>query len=62
MVTRLTQAISQLINFPLLGVATDETPTIRDLITDDYIVRYQVASEKQVIYILRIWHGLEDER
>ena len=42
MVARLKKSILQLVQFPLLGVALEETPDIRDLIVDDYIVRYYV--------------------
>jgi len=48
--------------FPLMGVALEETPTIRDLIVDDYIVRYRVDMEKAIIFILKIWHSKENER
>ena len=39
-----------------------ETPDIRDLIVDDYIVRYYVDPKNEIIYILKIWHGRENER
>ncbi len=62
MVTRLKLNVLQLVQFPLLGVALEENPAIRDLIVDDYIVRYRVDTEKVTIYILKIWHSREDER
>ena len=62
MVMRLKQNVLQLAQFPLLGVALEENPAIRDLIVDDYIVRYCLNTEKAIIYILKIWHGRENER
>jgi len=52
--------IKQLKTFPLLGVGVEEAPDpemIRDLITDNYIVRYLVYSSE--VHILRIWHHKE---
>ena len=52
--------ITQLKTFPLIGVGVEESPdpeVIRDLITDNYIVRYLVHSNK--VHILRIWHHKE---
>ena len=62
MVTRLKQNVLQLAQFPLLGVALEENPAIRDLIVDNYIVRYRLDTVKTFIYILKIWHGRENER
>ena len=62
MLTRLKLNILHLMQFPLMGVALEETPTIRDLIVDDYIVRYRVDMEKAIIFILKIWHSKENER
>lgn len=62
MILRLKQTLLQLLNFPLLGIAVGETPEIRDRIINTYIVRYRVDTKKRIIYILRIWHGREDER
>ena len=62
MISKLKRILSQLLHFPLLGIAIEETPEIRDLIIDAYIVRYRIDTEKRIIYILRIWHGREDER
>lgn len=62
MILRLKRTLLQLLRFPLLGIAVEETPEIRDLIVDTYIVRYRIDAEKRIIYILRIWHGREDER
>ena len=52
--------IKQLEAFPLIGVGVEEAPDpeiIRDLITDNYIVRYLVYSNE--VRILRIWHQKE---
>jgi addiction module RelE/StbE family toxin len=61
-VDRLQEAATQLVNYPLIGVATDRSPNIRDLIVDDYLVRYHVAHEHRLIVILRIWHAKENLR
>jgi plasmid stabilization system protein ParE len=31
---------------------------IRQIVIDDYIVRYQI--DREIIYIVHIWHGRED--
>jgi len=61
-VARLKHTILQLKQSPLLGIAVEESADIRDLIADDYIVRYHVNTQQQAIYSLHIWHGREDER
>lgn len=58
---RLIEGISRLQDQPTLGHAVIYAPepeSIRDLIIDDYIVRYALLSEQ--ILILRVWHHLED--
>lgn len=55
------QRIEKLVDFPLLGVPVRLAPdpdTVRDLIYDDYIVRYSCHS--RMIVILRLWHQRED--
>ncbi len=52
--------IKQLKIFPFMGVEVEEAPDpemIRDLIMDNYIVRYLVHTNE--LYILRIWHHKE---
>ncbi|MBT3724350.1 MAG: type II toxin-antitoxin system RelE/ParE family toxin [Gammaproteobacteria bacterium] len=53
------KGITQLKTLPLLGVEVDKAPNpemVRDLIIGNYIVRYLVGSE---INILRVWHHKE---
>jgi len=61
-VNRLQDAAAQLTRHPLIGVATEQSPDIRDLIVDSYLIRSQVRSEDDRITILCIWHGKEDLR
>ena len=52
--------IEQLKAFPLMGVGVEDAPDpkiLRDLITDNYIVRYFVNPHE--LHILRIWHHKE---
>lgn len=56
----LIERIAKLVSFPRLGVPVSAAPdpeTVRDLILDDYIVRYSVYSEH--IVILKVWHHRE---
>jgi plasmid stabilization system protein ParE len=49
--------------FPRMGLPVQRAPdpdVIRDFYIDKYCVRYLITTE--IIYILRIWHGREDER
>lgn len=46
------------IGLPVLKAADPEQ--LRDLYVGDYTVRYLITDE--VIYILRIWHGKENEK
>ncbi len=59
----LQEGVEKLKQFPLIGLpvlkATDPEQ-IRDLYVGDYTVRYFITNE--VIYILRIWHGKENEK
>ncbi|RUO48614.1 type II toxin-antitoxin system RelE/ParE family toxin [Pseudidiomarina donghaiensis] len=57
---RLIEKINLLRSFPTLGVSVTQAPengTVRDIIFDNYIVRYSVHS--QTIIILKLWHNLE---
>ena len=55
---RLIKAINALADNPKIGRHLDELPAVRELIKDDYVVRYS-QTEKAVV-ILNIWHGKED--
>ena len=57
---RLSTAIKNLPQQPLVGTKLAEWPNIREIYVDDYIIRYLI-SETQLI-ILRLWHGKEDRR
>ncbi|WP_276317321.1 MULTISPECIES: type II toxin-antitoxin system RelE/ParE family toxin [Gammaproteobacteria] len=49
--------------FPKLGTPVALAPVpdvIRDIIFGHYVVRYSLHSN--TIIILRVWHGLENER
>ncbi len=52
--------IKKLGQFPLLGqeVKIAESDQIRDLIIEDFIIRYLIS--KEIIYILRVWHQKEN--
>lgn len=57
------QGLQNLQLFPRLGLSVQRAPdpdVIRDLYIGKCCVRYLITSE--VIYILRVWHGREDER
>ena len=59
----LQEGVEKLKNFPHIGLpvlnATDPEQ-LRDLYLGDYTARYLITDE--VIYILRIWHGNENEK
>jgi len=56
----LLDAINKLKAFPKMGTAVRaaNSQLIRDLIVDDYLVRYLISQNS--IYILRVWHQKED--
>ncbi|MCU7801623.1 MAG: type II toxin-antitoxin system RelE/ParE family toxin [Candidatus Thiodiazotropha sp. (ex Lucinoma borealis)] len=59
----LQEGVDRLKNFPQIGLPVlkaTEPEQLRDLYIDDYTVRYLITDE--VIYILRIWHGKENEK
>lgn len=63
MANDIVQSLQNLQLFPRLGLPVQRAPdpdVIRDLYIDKYCVRYLITTE--VIYILRVWHGREDER
>ena len=55
---RLIKAINALTENPKIGRHLDELPAVRELIKDDYVVRY-MQTEKAVV-ILSVLHGKED--
>ncbi len=58
---RIQQAATYLKRFPLLGVVLDEGKSeIRDIVIENYVLRYKIDANNQIIHILRIWHGKED--
>ena len=60
---KLHEDINHLITFPKMGKPVPQAPApefIRDLIRGDYVVRYLIKND--LITILRIWHGKEEER
>jgi addiction module RelE/StbE family toxin len=59
----LQESVERLKQFPLIGLPVLKAPEpeqMRDLYVGDYTLRYLIADE--VIYILRIWHGKENEK
>ena len=63
MANDIVQSLHNLQSYPRLGLPVQRAPdpdVIRDLYIGKYCVRYLIDTE--VIYILRIWHGREDER
>ncbi|MEL0635263.1 type II toxin-antitoxin system RelE/ParE family toxin [Marinomonas sp. TI.3.20] len=58
----LIEKIALLPDFPKIGTPVQQAPspeTIRDMIFNNYIVRY--STHPNTIIILRLWHGREDE-
>ena len=59
----LQEGVERLKQFPLIGLPVlkaSDPEQLRDLYVGDYTVRYLITDE--VIYILRIWHGKENEK
>lgn len=59
----LQEGVDKLRQFPRIGLPVLKAPDpeqIRDLYVGNYTVRYLIAEE--FIYILRIWHGKENEK
>ncbi len=55
--------IELLLGFPKMGTPVEMAPvpdSVRDMIFGKYVVRYSVHAS--AVIILRVWHGLEDER
>ena len=61
-VDRLRGAATQLQQHPLIGVATNRSPDIRDLTVNDTLIRYHLRRDEGLIVILRIWHARENLR
>ena len=55
---RLIKAIYGLAENPKIGRNLEELPDVRELIRDDYVVRYTQTAT--AIVILNVWHGKED--
>ena len=59
----LQEGVERLKQFPLIGLPVlkaSDPEQLRDLYVSDYTARYLITDE--VIYILRIWHGKENEK
>lgn len=59
----LQEGVERLKQFPQIGLPVlkaSDPEQLRDLYVGDYTVRYLITEE--VIYILRIWHGKENEK
>ena len=57
------EGVERLKQFPQIGLPVlkaADPEQLRDLYVGDYTVRYLISDE--VIYILRIWHGKENEK
>lgn len=55
--------IELLSDFPQMGIPVQMSPEpdeIRDIVFGKYLVRYSLHTK--TIIILRVWHGLENER
>lgn len=59
----LVEKITLLPDFPHIGLPVKQAPlpdSVRDMIFGSYIVRYSI--HRNTVIILRVWHGLENER
>lgn len=59
----LQEGVYKLKLFPSIGLPVSKAPDpekIRDLFIGQYTVRYLITDD--VIYVLRIWHGKENEK
>jgi toxin ParE1/3/4 len=54
---RLGRTIRLLRDQPGLGRALEELSGIRELVAEDYVVRYTTRDD--IVVILRVWHGRE---
>ena len=60
---QLMSKVDLLMQFPLLGrtVPEENDETIREIIFRPYRIIYKVLAEKQVVGIVRVWHGARGE-
>ena len=59
----LQEGIEKLKQFPQIGLPVlkaSDPEEIRDLYVSNYTVRYLITDD--VIYVLRVWHGKENEK
>lgn len=59
----LQEGVDKLKQFPQIGLPVlkaFDPEQIRDLYVGDYTVRYLITED--IIYVLRIWHGKENEK
>ena len=60
---QLVERVERLPDFPKMGTPVESAPVpdfVRDMVFGKYIVRYSL--HPSAIIILRVWHGLENER
>lgn len=55
---RLIVAINALTENPKIGRNLEELPAVRELVKDDYVVRY--TQTETAVVVLNVWHGKED--
>ena len=63
MASEILRGLQNLRLFPRMGLSVQRAPDpdiMRDWYIDKYCARYLIG--RDAIYILRIWHGKEDER
>ena len=60
---RLMSKVDVLAQFPQIGrvVPEENDETIREIILRPYRIIYRVIPEKQIVAIVRIWHGARGE-
>lgn len=60
---QLMSKVDLLMQFPLLGrvVPEENDETIREIIFRPYRIIYKVLTDKQVVGIVRVWHGARGE-
>jgi plasmid stabilization system protein ParE len=60
---RLMSKVDVLAQFPQLGriVPEENDETVREIILRPYRIIYKILADKQVVAIVRIWHGARGE-
>ena len=60
---QLMSKVDLLMQFPLAGRAVPEAndETLREIVFRPYRIIYKVMTEKQIIGIVRVWHGARGE-